>query len=135
MTAAISAVLAASAPGMYGIIEGGAVAAVLLLRGRTYANGAQAIALLLTGMLAAGGMLIGWSIEASTQHRLLYVFPALLVIAAGTLVIGIVFPDQRFSPVLRRAVDVLEALLIVSVLPLALAVMDLYSGIRHVHFG
>jgi type VII secretion integral membrane protein EccD len=135
VTAAISAVLAASAPGMYGIIEGGAVAAVLLLRGRTYANGAQAVALLLTGMLAAGGMLIGWSIEASTAHRLLYVFPALLVIAAATLVIGIVFPDQRFSPVLRRAVDVLEALLIVSVLPLALAVMNLYTGIRHFHLG
>jgi hypothetical protein len=46
-----------------------------------------------------------------------------------------VFPDQRFSPVLRRAVDVLEALLIVSVLPLALAVMNLYTGIRHFHLG
>jgi hypothetical protein len=36
--------------------------------------------------------------------------------------------------VLRRSVDVLESVLIVSVLPLALAVMDLYNAIRHVHF-
>ena len=117
------------------MLECGAVAAVLLLRGRTYANGSQAVALLPTGMLTAGGLLIGWTVEASALDRLIYVFGALLVIAAGALVIGIVFPEQRFSPVLRRAVDVLEAVLIVSVLPLALAVMDLYGTLRHLHFG
>jgi type VII secretion integral membrane protein EccD len=135
VTAAVAAVLAASGPGMWGIIEGGAVSAVLLLRGRTYANGAQAVALLLTGMLTAAGLLIGWTVEATSINRLLFVFAALLVIAAGTLLIGIVFPDRRFSPVLRRAVDTLEALLIVSVLPLALAVMNLYSAIRQVSFS
>jgi ESX secretion system protein EccD len=135
VTAAISAVLAASGGNMWGVIEGGVVAGVLLLRGRTYANGAQAVALLLTGMLTAGGLLIGWTVEATPTNRLLLVFGSLLVLAAGTLVVGIVFPDQRFSPVLRRAVDVFEAVLIVSVLPLALAVMNLYSAIRHVHFG
>jgi type VII secretion integral membrane protein EccD len=135
VTAAISAVLAASDGNMWGIIEGIAVALVLLLRGRTYANGAQAVALLLTGMLTGGGLLIGWTAEATPTNRLLLVFGSLLVIAAGTLVVGIVFPDQRFSPVLRRAVDTLEAVLIVAVLPLALAVLNLYSQIRHVHFG
>lgn len=133
VTAAISAVLAASGPGMWGVIEGGAVAAVLLLRGRTYANGAQAIALLLTGMLTAAGLLIGWLVEETTLNRLVFVFAALVVVAAGTLLVAIVFPEQRFSPVLRRAVDTLEALLIVSVLPLALAVMGLYDAVRHVN--
>lgn len=132
VTAAISAVLAASGPGMWGVIEGGAVAAVLLLRGRTYANGAQAIALLLTGMLTAAGLLIGWLTQETTLNRLVFVFGALVVVAAGTLLVGIVFPEQRFSPVLRRAVDTVEALLIVSVLPLALAVMGLYDAVRHV---
>jgi type VII secretion integral membrane protein EccD len=135
VTAAASAVLAASDGNMWGILEGAAVAAVLLLRGRTYANGAQAVALLLTGMLTAGGLLIGWTAQASPGNRLILVFGSLLVLAAGTLVVGIVFPDQRFSPVLRRAVDVLESVLIVSVLPLALAVMNLYGQIRSVHFG
>jgi type VII secretion integral membrane protein EccD len=134
VTAALSAVLAATAPGMWGILEACAVAAVLLLRGRTYANGAQAVALLLTGMLAGGGLLIGWLVQATPTNRLLFVFGALVVLAAGTLVIGVVFPEQRFSPVLRRSVDIFESLLIASVLPLALAVMDLYNAIRHVHF-
>lgn len=134
-TAALSAVVAAGAPGIWGVLEGAAVAAVLLLRGRTYANGAQAVALLVTGMLTAAGLLVGWTVESSSLDRLIYVFGALLVIAAGALLIGIVFPEQRFSPVLRRSVDVLEAVLIVSVLPLALAVMNLYGTIRHAHFG
>lgn len=135
IVAALSAVLAASGPGYWGVLEGGAVSAVLLLRGRTYANGAQAVALLLTGMLAAAGLLVGWLVESSPLNRLVLVFGVLIVAAAATLVIGIVFPEQRFSPVLRRSVDVLEALLIVSVLPLALAVMNLYSNVRHMHFG
>jgi len=135
LVAALSAVLAASGPGYWGVLEGGAVAAVLLLRGRTYANGAQAVALLLTGMLAAAGLLIGWLVESTPLNRLVLVFGVLIVAAAATLVIGIVFPEQRFSPVLRRSVDVLEALLIVSVLPLALAVMNLYGNVRHMHFG
>jgi hypothetical protein len=46
-------------------------------------------------------------------------------------VLGVVFPKQRFSPVLRRTVDIIEAVLIAAVLPLALAVMNLYSTIRH----
>jgi hypothetical protein len=36
-------------------------------------------------------------------------------------------PRRRFSPVARRSVDVIEAVLIASVLPLALGVLNLYS--------
>ncbi|MGZ4552124.1 MAG: hypothetical protein ACXVGN_02045 [Mycobacteriaceae bacterium] len=45
--------------------------------------------------------------------------------------LGVVFPRRRFSPVLRRSVELFEAVLIAAVLPLALAVMDLYSAMRH----
>jgi hypothetical protein len=57
---------------------------------------------------------------------------ALVLIAAGSLVVGVIFPNQRFSPPLRRAVEIFEAICIAVVLPLALAVMDLYSTLRHV---
>jgi hypothetical protein len=46
------------------------------------------------------------------------------------MVLGVVFPTRRFSPPLRRSVDIAEAILIASVLPLALAVMDLYQTFR-----
>jgi type VII secretion integral membrane protein EccD len=135
VTSAVGAVVAATDPAIWGVIEGAAIAAVLMLRGRTYANGSQAIALLTTGILTAAGLLIGWLYEATPNDRLIMVFGVLVVLAVATLVIGIVFPEQRFSPVLRRSVDMVEIVLIASVLPLALAVLNLYTTVRHLHLG
>jgi ESX secretion system protein EccD len=134
LVAAISAMITASAPGIWGIITAIVVTLVLLLRGRTYANGSQAVALLATGMLSAAGVLIGWLVVANAFDRLLWVFGALLLIGAAALVLGVIFPEQRFSPPLRRSVEIFEAICIAAVLPLALAVMDLYSTLRHLNF-
>lgn len=132
-TTAISAVIAATAPGYFGIILGVVATLVLLLRARAYANGAQAIALLTTGMVSAAGILVGWLFATTAEYRLLYVFGALIVVAAGSLVVGVIFPNQRFSPPLRRTVEILEAICIAVVLPLALGVMDLYTTLRHLN--
>ncbi|WP_084477086.1 type VII secretion integral membrane protein EccD [Actinokineospora enzanensis] len=131
---AIGAVVAAAAPGLWGVLLGVVATLVLLLRARTYANGSQAIALLATGMLAAAGIVLGWLVTADTFDRLLWVFGALVLIGAAALVLGVVFPEQRFSPPLRRTVEIVEALCVAIVLPLALAVMDLYATLRHVTF-
>ncbi|MFD1050037.1 type VII secretion integral membrane protein EccD, partial [Kibdelosporangium lantanae] len=87
-----------------------------------------------TGMLSGGGVLIGWLITADSFDRLLWVFGALVLISAAALILGVVFPEQRFSPPLRRSVEVFEAICIASVLPLALAVMNLYVTLRHLNF-
>ncbi|RZS37134.1 type VII secretion integral membrane protein EccD [Herbihabitans rhizosphaerae] len=129
--AAISAVIAATGEAPWGIILAITTTLALLLRARTYANGSQAIALLSTGMLAAAGILIGWMITSDPFDRMLWVFGALILLAGSALVLGVIFPEQRFSPPLRRAVEIIEAICIASVLPLALAVMDLYSALRH----
>jgi type VII secretion integral membrane protein EccD len=129
---AIAAIIAAGDGTMFGPIFAIVVTLVLLLRGRAYANGAQAVALLSCGMLAGAGVLIGWLASSSPLDRLLFVFGALIVLGAAALVLGVIFPNQKFSPVLRRTVDVAEAVLIAAVLPLALAVMDLYVVMRQV---
>ncbi len=128
--AALFAVIAAGDGSIWGPLLAIVVTLVLLLRGRAYANGAQAVALLASGMVAAAGVLLGWLVQSSPADRLLYVFGTLVVVGAGALVLGVIFPNQKFSPVLRRTVDVLEAILIAAVLPLALAVMDLYVAMR-----
>lgn len=127
--AAVGAVLAA-AGGALGIVLGTVVAAVLLLRARSYANGSQAIALLVSGMVAIAGLLAGLLATAGQGVLLVAVFGGLLVLATLALVAGIVLPRRRFSPVPRRSVDVIEASLIAAVLPLALGVMDLYNIFR-----
>jgi type VII secretion integral membrane protein EccD len=134
--AAIGAVLAAvtDVPGSgvlgsraWGIGLGVVVAAVLLLRARSYPNANQASALLVSGMVTVAGLIAALLV---TPGLLWVGFGALLVLAMLALVAGVVLPRRRFSPVLRRSVDVLEAVLIAAVLPLALGVLGLY---QHLH--
>jgi ESX secretion system protein EccD len=127
--AATGAVLA-STGGALGIVLAVVVAAVLLLRARSYANGNQAIALLVSGMAAVAGLLAGLMATADQPGPLLAVFVGLLGLATLALVLGVVLPRRRFSPVLRHSVDVSEAVLIAAVLPLALGVLDLYNTFR-----
>ncbi|MEU5694325.1 type VII secretion integral membrane protein EccD [Actinosynnema sp. NPDC020468] len=128
--AALFSVVAAGDGTIWGPLLAIVVTLVLALRGRAYANGAQAVALLVSGMVAGAGLLIGWLVESSVSTRLLFVFGTLVLVGAVALVLGVIFPGQKFSPVLRRTVDVLEAILIAAVLPLALAVMNLYVAMR-----
>jgi type VII secretion integral membrane protein EccD len=129
---AICAIVMAMPGTLWGIILGVVVTLVILLRARTYANGTQAIALLSAGMLAAAGLVIGWMISTDDFGRNVFVFGALLLLSVAALMLGVVVPRQRFSPVMRRTVDICEALLITSVLPLALAVMNLYTTLRQI---
>lgn len=131
---AISAVLVAPS-GTFGLILAICATLAILLRARTYANGSQAIALLTMGMLATAGILLGWLWTATAQERLIWVFGSLMLIAAAALVVGVIFPKQRFSPPLRRTVEIIEAICIAAVLPLALGVLGLYDQIRSVGSG
>lgn len=135
LVAAIGAIFSAFS-GVWGKIFAVVVAAVLLLRGRNYANGSQAKALLLNGLLAAGGVTTGLLVQvAGSPLAVAWVFPPLLLLGILSLVFGVVFPHRRFSPVQRRTVDILEAVLIALVLPLALAVMDVYMQIRDLNLN
>jgi type VII secretion integral membrane protein EccD len=132
---AVGAIITASANNVWGVSLAIVATIVLLMRGRTYANGSQAIALLATGMLATAGIVIGWLVGAAPNDRLLWVFSSLVLISAAALVLGVIFPEQRFSPPLRRTVEIVEAICIAVVLPLALAVMGLYGALRHLDLG
>ncbi|QGK71494.1 type VII secretion integral membrane protein EccD [Allosaccharopolyspora coralli] len=141
-TAALGAVVAATAPNVWGPLLAVVVAAVLLLRGRNYANSSQAVALLVSGLLAAVGVTVGLLMPVelvgfgtTAAQKLMFVFGPLLLMGIAALIFGVVFPHRRFSPVQRRTVDILEAVLIALVLPLALGVMDLYMTIRDLNLN
>ena len=133
VTSAVAAVLAATSGTIWGPIFAVVVTLVMLLRSRTYANGSQAVALLSSGIVAGGGVLAGWIYLSDPLGRVLWVFGALVLAGAAALVLGVAFPKQKFSPVLRRSVDIFEAVCIAAVVPLALAVMDLYNTLRHLN--
>jgi len=73
----------------------------------------------------------GTRVGLRDRALLLVGFGGLLLLATLALVAGVVVPSRRFSPVLRRSVDVAEAVLIAAVLPLALGVLHLYTTFYH----
>jgi type VII secretion integral membrane protein EccD len=134
VTAGAVAVLAlAPVAGWRGVaawVLAGLLTALLGLRSRTYANGVQAVALLVCALLAGGALLVGWLLVAPAPVAITAVPAVALAAGALALVLGVVVPRRRFSPVARRAVDITEAIGIAAVLPVALAVMDLYTAMR-----
>jgi type VII secretion integral membrane protein EccD len=134
VAAGAATVIAAAPPtgwrGVTGWVLAALLVALLALRSRTYANGVQAVALLVCALLAGAGLAVGWLVAASPPVALLAGTVGALIAGALCLVLGVVVPRRRFSPVTRRAVDVAEAVGIAAVLPLALAVMDLYTAMR-----
>ncbi|MDA3647299.1 type VII secretion integral membrane protein EccD [Saccharopolyspora indica] len=136
IVAALGAVVAAVFSPIWGAAFAVVVSAVLLLRGRNYANGSQAIALLFSGLLSSLGVTIGLLAQVGSMPiAVAWVFPPLLLLGVLSIIFGVVFPNRRFSPVQRRMVDILEAVLIALVLPLALAAMDLYMYIRDLNIN
>jgi type VII secretion integral membrane protein EccD len=108
---------------------------VLLLRARAHANGIQAVAVLATGALSAAGMVAAWLRGGHSPHTGLAIFATLSLLGTVSLVLGAVVPNQRYPPTLRRCVDIVEAALITAVLPVALAVMEVYATARHLDLG
>jgi len=142
LVAGVGAAVAATAGGTGGALFAVAVVAVLLLRSRSYATAVASGAPLVAGLL--GATVLAWAV---TRTGTGFVDTGLVgtglistAIGAGLLVaaavaVGLVRdsadPVRREpSPVARRAVDVLEAILVVATFPLALWVLDLYRAVQ-----
>ncbi|MCD2192515.1 type VII secretion integral membrane protein EccD [Actinomycetospora endophytica] len=132
---AASAAVLAAAPGEGWQGTAGWVLAVLLvvlpaLRSRSYANAVPAAILLLGAVV--GGAAVGAGAVAAAPPGIARVGLALAAVVAGGLcvLLGSALPGRRSSPAMRRAVDLLEGLGITAVIPLALAVCDLYTAVR-----
>jgi ESX secretion system protein EccD len=127
--ASVGAILAAGTVGWAGPTFAAVVVSVLLLRSRGYVTAAACAAPMAAGLVAATALVGGLASTAPELARLAAA-PALLM--TGTVAIWLVRArrGRESSPVLRRAVDVVEAVLVVATFPLALAVLELYRLVR-----
>jgi hypothetical protein len=123
------AVLAASGAGWAGRGFAAVVVAVLLLRSRGYVTAAASAAPMAGGLLAGMALVAG---IASTGPAVARLGGVAVLLVAGAVAIWLVRSGARRepSPVLRRTVDIVEAVLVVATFPLALAVLDLYQLVR-----
>jgi type VII secretion integral membrane protein EccD len=126
--ASVGAVVAASG-GRWGQLFAAVVAAVLLLRSRGYVTAAASAGPLVGGLLTGLALVAGLARTAPELVKLVAVPPLL---AAAAVAVWLVWagPRREPSPVLRRAVDIVEAVLVVAAFPLALAVLGLYQLVR-----
>lgn len=104
---------------------------ICLLRARLFTGRAQRGLLLVSGGLALLAVIAGVVIEqAHGNARILgYAAPAvvLAVILSG---LAVTLPQRRYTPGWSRTADIVESMLVLSVIPLALAVMGVYGAIR-----
>lgn len=103
---------------------------ITLLRSRLFTGRAQRVVLLTGGTIALLAVLVTAAADAEGNERILaYIAPA-IVVAVVLVAFAVTLPGRRYSPSLSRIADIVESLLVLSVIPLALAVMGVYGAAR-----
>ncbi len=106
------------------------IALTLLLRDRVYTDRTQRLIVLSAGSLGGAALLIGLGTDARPALRLIATMGSLLVVGALAIIVALVVPGRPVSPYGTRALDIIEILLLVSVIPVALAVLGSYNAVR-----
>ncbi|RVW05779.1 type VII secretion integral membrane protein EccD [Rhodococcus xishaensis] len=127
-------VLAASVPvtdsGIYwpGTALAVAAATVLLFRGRTYSSAEQAVPLIGGGGTILVLLCAATALAVPVAALGLFAVAALAVGAA--LALGILAPERTFSPVQRRASELVDYAAIAAVVPLVCWVSGIFAAVR-----
>jgi type VII secretion integral membrane protein EccD len=129
--AACAFLVLATSGGMAGRILVAVSSAALLLRSRLFVTVRQRVPLIVGGLI--GAATLGLSLLAGADAAMLLALTAGgLALALVTVVSGATYSQRPPSPYLGRAADVLDTLVVVSVIPVACAVLGLYDYVRDV---
>jgi hypothetical protein len=108
-------------------------AAALLLRSRLFVTLRQRVPLLCGGVFGVAALGVDLLSGASTPVRM-GVSALAVLLALATIAAGATYSRKPPSPYLGRAADILDALVVVSVIPVACAVVGLYSAVGNISF-
>ncbi|ETD30819.1 type VII secretion integral membrane protein EccD, partial [Williamsia sp. D3] len=104
------------------------IATVLCLRGRSHADLAQAAVLIAAG--AVGFAAVVGEVALGPGDHVVVAAGAAAAVSVAALLCGVVAPRSSFSPVVRRTVEIIEYLLIATIVPLMFWIMNLYAAVR-----
>jgi type VII secretion integral membrane protein EccD len=116
--------------GVVGLVLCTVLALLLLLRARPLAGRRQRLPLLIGGTAGLALAAAALFAAAPALVRVTAVPAGLFVVGIVALVYGLAVAGRRISPVWGRLLDIVEVLLIVSVIPLAAWVCGAYGWIR-----
>ncbi|MGR6922170.1 type VII secretion integral membrane protein EccD [[Actinomadura] parvosata] len=108
----------------------GALTLSLLMRARVFEGRGQRAWLLSATLLGVALPAAGAVVTAADPTVLYLIVPGLVVLALAVAGTALWLATARPSPFWGRAGDILDILLMIALIPLALAVMDLYEMIR-----
>ncbi|GAA1699449.1 type VII secretion integral membrane protein EccD [Fodinicola feengrottensis] len=106
------------------------MALVLLMRTRVLMSVRQRLPLLIASLGGLVLLAVGFAAAGGLVIRLAAVVGGVLAVVVIALLSGLVIPGRRFSPFWGRALDIIEVLLVVAIVPLAIGVLGLYSYVR-----
>lgn len=122
---AVAAAWALRPAGVAGLLLTLAVGLALLLRARLLVTVRQRVPL-----LTGGTALLLLPLAAGTWTLGRFAVPALALAVVGLAVAGVRYSRRSPSPYLGRAADLLDTLCLAALVPLAAAVLDLYTAMR-----
>lgn len=117
------------APRWQGVTLAVIAAIILSLRGRSFADVAQA-ATLIGGACVTFLSLVAASALGAEDLIVLYA-AILLAFAVGVIAFGVIGPHTEVTPVVRRCIELFEYALIMALIPLVLWIMNVYGAARN----
>ncbi|MCU7722367.1 type VII secretion integral membrane protein EccD [Actinoplanes sp. KI2] len=103
----------------------------LLLRSRLFVTLRQRVPLVVGGLVGVFALGVGL-LRSATATLLLVLVVAALLLAIVTVVAGATYSTRPPSPYLGRAADLVDTLVVVSVIPVACAVVGLYDAVGNI---
>ncbi|WP_035846316.1 type VII secretion integral membrane protein EccD [Kitasatospora azatica] len=112
-----------------------------MLRARLFRYTAQVFSLTIAGLLGLGLLILGLSLHTplfiikaasstAVDLRTIWLGGSIAIGAALLIAIALVVPRLGVSPFWGRILDLVDSLLLMSLVPLALAVLDIYAQVR-----
>ncbi|GAB3149398.1 type VII secretion integral membrane protein EccD [Micromonospora sonneratiae] len=127
--ATAAAIVLVTTGGVSGRLLVAVSAAALLLRSRLFVTVRQRVPLVVAGL--AGFAVLGVALAAQAGHIGLFgLAVGGLLLALVTVVTGATYASRPPTPYLGRAADLVDTLMVVSVVPVACAVLGLYGHAR-----
>ncbi|MBB5896312.1 type VII secretion integral membrane protein EccD [Kutzneria kofuensis] len=118
------------AGGQWPLILAGVCALLLFLRSRHLNGVVPRSAVLAPAACTVLAVALRLAFGGDPVYRVLAVLTPLVAVGAMLLVLSTVLPGKRLRPYWGRAVDILEYATAIAVLPVLLAVLDVYAWVR-----
>jgi ESX secretion system protein EccD len=128
--AQVPLLLAAATAGGWGTVFASVMALLLMLRSRHPNGTAPRWAMLVPAGVAVVSAVLALSSDTSLTVRMLALLLPVLAAGAGVLWLVDVMPGRRLQPYWGRAVDIVESLTAVALVPVLLAVLGTYAWMR-----